>query len=138
MYYYSPQPRKHTYTVTATANGQPVQEYTLKVTDEVSMMTADPPSEGMLFVEDNEGEYIIQGGLPKLDWNVPDGQPPLAAAKKITFSATKEGYLDSDFAEDEVIVLGDVAVGSEAKIVAIPVVNYLVLHDPPGGHYYAV
>ncbi|RKY05206.1 hypothetical protein DRP77_01660, partial [Candidatus Poribacteria bacterium] len=133
MYYYPPEPRSFTYTIKATANGHPVEDFTLYVTDEISMMTEDPPEEQEIQVEGSEYEYTIVAGLPKMT----DDDPPLAAPKKIKFKATKEGYEDSDIAEDEVIVLGDVPVGSAARIVSIPVVNYLVLHDPPGDGSYA-
>ena len=128
MYYYPPTFQKHIYTITATANGKIVEDFTLFVTDEVSMKTADAPVEQEMFVSGASGEYTIEGGLPKKTID----DPPLAAPKKISFRAQKEGYLDSDVVEDEVIVLGDVLVGTAQKIVSIPVVNYTVLHDPPG------
>ncbi|MCK4597324.1 hypothetical protein KAU04_04760, partial [bacterium] len=133
MYYYPPEPRTHTYTITATADGHPVENFTLFVKDEVSMMTPDPPEEQELHVQGKEGEHTITAGLPKRTTD----DPPLAAPKKVTFKAEKEGYLDSDTVEDSVIVLGDVSVGTASKIVSIPVVNYTVLHDPPGDGSYS-
>jgi hypothetical protein len=143
MYYYPPEPRTHTYTVTATANGKTVGDFMLFVTDEVSMMTDDPPSEQEMFVECKEGEeckgeYTITAGKPKLKWvQVNDESIPLADTKKVTFRAEKDGYLASDPLDDLVTVLGDLSEGTAAKIVSIPVVNYTVLHDPPGDGSYA-
>jgi len=128
MYYYPPEPRTHTYTITATANGNPVEDFTLFVTDEVSMMTPDAPEEQEAFVPGDEGEYTILAGLPKQTTD----EPPLAASKQVTFKGTKDGYLNSDPLDDLVTVLGDVAIGTAAKIISVPVVNYTVLHDPPG------
>jgi len=133
MYYYPPEPRSHTYTITATANGKPVEDFTLFVTDDVSMMTVDAAVEQEMFVSGDEGEYTIIAGLPKKT----DDELPLAEPKIIRFRATKDGYLDSDPVEDDVTVLGDVAVGTAAKIVSVPVVNYTVLHDPPGDGSYS-
>jgi hypothetical protein len=42
MFYYSPKPQTHVYTIKATANGQPVTDFDLYVIDDVSQMTADP------------------------------------------------------------------------------------------------
>ncbi|MBC8427740.1 hypothetical protein H8D98_00615 [bacterium] len=133
IYHYPPELRTHTYTITATSNGHAVADFTLFVTDDVSMMTDDAAVEVEVFVAGEEGEYIIVGGLPKKT----DDDPPLAAPKRITFRAEKEGYKDSDGVEDEVIVLGERLVGTAAKIVSIPMVNYTVLHDPPGDGSYA-
>jgi len=133
MYYYPPEPRAHTYTITATSNGHPVEDFTLFVTDDVSMMTDDVAVEQELLVEGEEGEYTITGGYPKKTTD----EPPLAAPKTVSFRATKDGYDDSDVVEDEVTVLGDVPEGTAAKIVSVPVVNYTVLHDPPGDGSYA-
>ncbi|MBU1615916.1 hypothetical protein KJ693_11505, partial [bacterium] len=133
MYYYPPEPRTHTYTVTATANGNPVTDFNLFVTDEVGMLTEDAPGEQELFVSGDEGEYIMTAGLPKKTTD----DPPLAAPKKIKFRAEKKGYKESDPVSDTVTVLGEVAEGSAAKIVAVPIMNYLVLHDPPGDKSYS-
>ncbi len=133
MYYYPPKLRKHIYTITATSNGYPVEDFTLFVIDDVSMMTSDAAVEQELFVEDEEGKYTITGGYPKKTTD----DPPLAAPKTVSFRATKDGYDDSDAVEDEVTVLGDVLEGTAAKIVSVPVVNYTVLHDPPGDGSYA-
>ena len=141
MFYYPKEPRTHTYTIEATANGQPVEEFVLFVTDEISMMTEDPPDEQefQTVTDDEEGadnstDYTITAGYPKMNR---DEDPPLASPKKITFRAEKEGYVDSDAGEDLVTVLGDVPVGTAEKIVSIPIVNYTVLHDPPGDGSYA-
>ena len=135
MYYYAPEPRTHTYTVQATSNGHPVEGFTLLVTDEVSMMTVDAPQEqDMSALSDaDQVEYRMYGGLPKKT----EDDPPLAAPKNVSFRATKDGYTESDPLEDDVIVLGERPVGTAAKIVSIPVVNYTVLHDPPGDGSYA-
>jgi hypothetical protein len=138
MYYYPPEPRTHTYTITATANGNPVEDFTLYVTDEVSMMTEDPPPEQEMIVEGEERGYTITAGKPKLKWvQVNDELRPLADTKKVTFRAEKEGYLDSDPLDDLVTVLGDVPVGTAARIISVPVMNYTVLHDPPGDGSYS-
>jgi len=139
MYYYPSEPREHTYIIEATANGNPVADFKLFIKDEISMITEDPPDEQEIQVasedsDDNQTEYSIIAGYPKMNREV---DPPLAAPKKITFRAEKEGYKDSDYIEDEVTVLGDVAVGSAEKIVSIPIVNYTVLHDPPGDGSYS-
>ena len=133
MYSYPPDPVTHTYTVTATAAGHPVEDFTVFVTDEVSMMTDDPPSEQEMHVHGTEGTYLMRAGLPRATTD----DPPLAAPKKIAFRAQKEGYLDSDKEQDEIVVLGEVLEGSAAKIVSVPTMNYLVLHDPPGDGSYS-
>ena len=142
MFYYSPEPRTHTYTITATANGNPVDDYILYVEDEISMLTEDPPEEQEFDVEgtdddgdpNGQGEYPVEGGLPKQNRDV---DPPEAAPKKITFRVEKDGYTESDTIEDLVTVLGDVSVGTAQKIVSVPIVNYTVLHDPPGDGSYS-
>jgi len=88
MYYYPPNPRTHTYTITATSNGHAVEDFTLFVTDDVSMMTEDAAVEEEVFVTGEEGEYIIVGGLPKQT----DDSPPLATPKRITFRAEQDGW----------------------------------------------
>jgi len=133
MFYYPPSPVEHTYTITATSNGHPVEDFTLYVEDEISMMTDDAPEEQMMEVIGEEAEFTVKGGLPKTT----DDAPPLAAPKRVTFRVVKDGYEDSAPVEDEVIVLGDVPVGTAAKIVAIPDINYTVLHDPPGDGSYS-
>ncbi|MBU0700304.1 hypothetical protein KKE26_03275 [bacterium] len=132
-YYYPPEPRIHNYTIKATSNGHPVEDFTLFVTDEVSMMTPDPPEEEESPVNGEEGEYKMTAGLPKKTTD----DPPLAGTKTIKFRAIKDGYTDSDKVTDTVIVLGDVLEGSAAKIVSIPTINYTVLHDPPGDGSYS-
>jgi hypothetical protein len=134
MFYYPPEPRTHLYTVTAVANGNPVTGFKLFVRDEVSMMTEEVPEEEELSAQGEDARYTITAGIPKMNQTV---DPPLAAPKKVTFRAVKDGYLDSDLASDSVIVLGDVAVGSAQRIVSVPVVNYMVLHDPPGDGSYS-
>jgi PKD repeat protein len=134
MYYYSPEPQAHTYKIIAMANGNPVEDFDLFVTDEISMMTEDPPEEQETQVEGTEAEYEIEAGLPKIDRKT---DPPLALPKSVRFRAEKTGYKESDPLEDQVIVLGDVPVGTAARIVSIPFLNYLVLHDPPGDGSYS-
>ncbi|MBI1923309.1 T9SS type A sorting domain-containing protein [Candidatus Poribacteria bacterium] len=134
MFYYPPEPRIHTYTVTATANGNPVPDFTLLVTDDVSQFTADPAIEQEIFIQGAQGTYTVTAGLPAADRTV---DPPIAAPKRITFRATKDRYQDSEIVVQGVTVLGDVPVGSAARIVSVPIVNYLVLHDPPGDGSYA-
>jgi len=134
MFFYPPEPRTHTYTVTATANGNPVSDFTLLVTDEISQITDDPPEEITLLIEGDGGGYKITAGKPKLDRSV---TPPIAASKTAKFVAQKDGYLDSDMNTQSVTILGFSAVGEASQIVSVPVVNYLVLHDPPGDKSYA-
>jgi len=134
MYYYPPEPRAHTYVITATANGKPVVDFELFITDEVSMLTEDLPEEQEIQVQGEEERYTVTAGLPRQDRST---SPPKAAPKRIIFRAEKEGYLASDSVADNVIVIGDVAVGSAQKIVSVPVVNYTVLHDPPGDGSYS-
>ena len=133
MYYYPPEPRIHTYTVRATANSHPVEEFSLLVTDGVSMMSKDPPEEQEHRAQADSLDYVMTAGLPKRT----EDDPPLAAPKQITFQITREGYEDSDTVTDSIIVLGDVEVGTAARTVSIPIVNYTVLHDPPGDGSYA-
>ncbi|MFC1526286.1 FlgD immunoglobulin-like domain containing protein [Candidatus Latescibacterota bacterium] len=97
------------------------------------MMTADPPEEQQQTARGDSLDYVMTAGLPKTT----EDDPPLAAPKSIAFRASREGYEDSDVVTDSVIVLGDIAVGSAAKVVSVPVVNYTVLHDPPGDGSYA-
>jgi len=79
------------------------------------------------------GGYAIVGGLPATD-----GQStPTVVAKTIAFTAKKDRYADSDEVSTSVTVLGDRLQGTAAQIVAVPNVNYLVLHDPPGDNSYA-
>ncbi|MEK9148599.1 MAG: hypothetical protein AAB267_00980, partial [Candidatus Desantisbacteria bacterium] len=102
----------------------------------MSMLTPDAPQEQGLFVNGEEGGYKMTAGLPKKNYQ--EGTTtPTAGTKTIKFLATKNGYKDSDQVEEGVIVLGEVLEGSAAKIVSIPTVNYLVLHDPPGDKSYS-
>jgi hypothetical protein len=142
LYYYAPEPRSHTYTIRATANGQPVKNFTLFARDNVSMMTVDEAEEQAADVvtdheekEEDQGRttYSIVGGLPKQT----DDETPLAAPKLVRFRAAAKGYKDSESLLDSVIVLGEVATGSAARIVAMPAYNYTVLHDPPGDGSYS-
>jgi hypothetical protein len=134
MYYYPPEPRTHVYTITATANGHAVEGFNLFVNDEISMMTSDPPEEQEINVIGTDEKYTITAGLPKLNRTA---NPPLADKKYITFRAEKENYAPSDSKWEWVTILGDVAFGSAQRIVSIPVVNYTVLHDPPGDGSYS-
>ena len=97
-------------------------------------MTDTPPEEASFDVQGSQGTYTITAGYPKMDRTA---DPPLAAPKWITFMAEKEGYYDSDLVKEGVTVLGDVPVGSAMNIVSVPVVNYMVLHDPPGDGSYS-
>jgi hypothetical protein len=133
MYYYPPEPRTHSYLLRATANGHPVDYFILTVQDEVSMLTEDPPEEAEYQAVADSIAYQVTAGYPKRTQD----DPPLAAAKRITFKISKDGYEESDAVTDSVFVLGDVPVGTAARVVAIPVVNYTVLHDPPGDGSYA-
>ena len=136
MYYYPPEPRVHTYTIKATANGHSVQEFTLYITDDVSMETEDPAEEVEELVYSDKVKYTIIGGYPNKEGEDEDGYP-LAGPKPVKFKATKEGYQDSDTLQDDVIVLGEVPEGTAPKVVSIPIVNYTVLHDPSGDGSYA-
>ncbi len=77
MFYYSPEPRTHTYAIQATANDHPVEDYTLAVTDQISQLTDDLASEqtdtiAVLFdtiLSDHESELnsgTITAGLKSL------------------------------------------------------------------------
>ncbi|MFH1897296.1 MAG: PKD domain-containing protein [Candidatus Desantisbacteria bacterium] len=136
MYYYAPGPITHAYVIKATSNGHPVKDFNLFIWDEVSMETSDPPEIKEEFVSGVEGSYTMTAGLPKKDY-LEGTTTPQAGTKTIRFWATKDKYLDSDKKEDGIVVLGDVAEGSAAKIVSIPTVNYTVLHDPPGDGSYS-
>jgi len=74
------------------------------------------------------GTYTVVGGLPKMDTS----DPPNVLLKSISFQAKKDGYTASNTVNDSVTVLGDRLRGTDPQIVAIPNINYLVLHDPPG------
>ena len=150
MVYYPPQLQEHAYIITATANGEPVRDFTLFVTDEVSQITPNPPSErrfasvdiiasadelaaGESNIDENKVVYPIRAGLPKLNTGF---DPPVADTKGVEFRAEKDGYKPSASVSDAVTVLGDFPVG-EATLLATPNVNYLALHDPPGDNSYA-
>ena len=152
MLYFPPDIQEHTYTIKATANGNPVRDFSLKVRDDVSQLTADPADEIVYQApetdEEGNGLYTMSAGLPNmtivvkddpdtyLEYTLSDGttvvKVPKVLPKEITFRASKDGYEDSDIYTEEVTVLGDVTLGSEAELVSIPNINYLVLHDPPG------
>ncbi len=134
MFYYPPKPIEHTYTIKATANGNPVEDFTLLVTDEISQLTPDPPQEQSILVKESEGTYKIKAGKPKLDRTQ---TPPIAAAKTVKFVAKKDAYTDSEPNTPSVTILGFYPIGDAAEIESVPVVNYLVLHDPPGDESYA-
>ncbi len=133
IYLPSPNSIGHTFTVVPTAKGHPVGSFTLYVRDEVSMLTEDPPGEQTMRCDDKEYEYMMIAGLPKITTD----DLPLAAPKKITFWVKKDGYLDSDKVTIEVTVLGDISKGGMGDIIALPSINYLVLHDPPGDGSYS-
>lgn len=134
MFYYPPEPRTHVYTIKATANGYPVDNLELVVNDEVSMTTDEPAEDQTIQSSGSEYEYTLTAGLPKMNRTY---NPPIAAPKRFTVWAKKDGYLDSDIVIDSVTVLGDVSVGDAMKVISIPVVNYTVLHDPPGDGSYS-
>jgi len=154
--------QKHTYTIKATANGQPVEGFTLKVRDGVSLLIDEPTPEKIFpdpesdrYAEDQYGNglYTITTGIPNrtvvnpeepdtyLEYMLADGKTvvkvPRVLPKQITFSASKDGYEDSQAYTEEVTVLGEVTEGSAAEFVSVPNVNYLVLHDPPGDRSYS-
>ena len=159
MYYYPPAPQKFTYTITATANGNPVKDFTLFVTDDVSQITKDAATEKKFtlsmdnFEVDATNKHIVKykviGGLPKasvVNENDPNTyvidpdtgkKVPKVLPKPIKFSAEKDGYEKSTTYPKEITVLGDLPVGGAQKVVSIPNVNYMVLHDPPGDKSYA-
>ena len=137
LYYYPPVPIPHYYIIKVTANGHPVTGYTLTVWDEISQMTADPPTEKEIVASGDEAEVAVEviGGLPKLDFDETDN--PIPGEKFIRFQASKEKYQDSDLLETGVKVLGDLPKGETEQLIAIPNVNYTVLHDPPGDDSYS-
>ena len=162
MIYYPPAIQTHVYTIKATANGNPVGDVTLRVTDDISQLSQNPASEKTYpnptdaryeTANDGSGLYTIAAGLPKasvvnpddpstyLKYTLADGQTvvkvPIVLPKGIKFQASKEGYEDSALYTEEVTVLGDMSQGSESALVAIPNVNYFVLHDPPGDASYS-
>ena len=161
MYYYAPELQTHTYTVEATANGNPVTDFTFFATDDISQFTVDAAAEkaytaeatGENFevdeVEKEKVKYTVIGGLPRASvvdesdastyFIDPDTKKrlPIALPKGIKFRAEKDGYQPSPNYTQEVTVLGEIAVGVAQKIVAIPNINYLVLHDPPGDESFA-
>jgi len=143
MYYYPPALQVFTYKISATANGNPVTDFTLYVTDNVSQMTDDLADEkAFTTTADNFEvdatnkhivEYTVSGGLPEMSADeVPEVRP-----KSIKFRAEKDAYEKSIAYPKEITVLGDRAVGEAQKVVSIPTVNYMVLHDPPGDGSYA-
>ena len=155
MFYWPDDPREHTYIIEATANGRPVGDFTLFVEDEISQLTADPPSEQRLSsnenladdllgttlvldeqnnTDENKVTYTAQAGLPKLN---PSVSTPVAAPKSIRFRAEKTDYKASSRLTEAVYVLGDVNAGGAPEIISVPMVNYTVLHDPPGDNSYA-
>ena len=161
MVYFPPDPQEHTYTIKATANGYGVSGFTLKVVDNISQVVASPayeqtypaPNSRYTTDSDENGLYTVKAGLPNrttvndsdpdsyLEFTLADSSTvvkvPRVLPKRITFQASKEGYEDSDIYTEEVIVLGEVPEGSAAEMVAVPNVNYLVLHDPPGDGSYS-
>ena len=161
MIYFPPDIQTHTYTIIATANGNPVTDITLKVTDNISQLSHEPASEVTYpkpmderYDTDDNGNvlYTIGAGLPKsttvdendpdtyLEFTMPDNsviKVPKVLPKNIKFQATKDGYEDSAIYTKEVTVLGDITQGSESELVSVPNVNYFVLHDPPGDCSYS-
>jgi len=158
------QTQTHIYTIEATANGNPVEGVTLKVIDEISQPDYTPPEEktypdGERYQEVKEGgisvgKYTVSAGLPKMtvvveddpstyvEYTLPHDETktvkiPKVLPKKITFEASKEGYNDSQIYTLFVTVLGDVPEGTSSEVIAVPNMNYLVLHDPPGDGSYS-
>ena len=156
--------QRHTYTIVATANGKVVPNFTLRITDDVSQLDTSPAVE-LTYPDPNDSRYAAQGsgdsylveytisdGLPRrsivdendpttyVEYTLPDNTTvnvPRAIPKTVTFRASKDGYEDSNPITLEVTVLGDLPEGSAPEIVAVPNVNYLVLHDPPGDGSYS-
>ncbi|MCZ6678531.1 MAG: carboxypeptidase regulatory-like domain-containing protein [Candidatus Poribacteria bacterium] len=163
MFYYAPQRQEHTYTITATANGQPVTDFILEIEDDISQETTAPAATVTLSVTNggNVAAYPVIAGIPNatvVDESQPDTyvettfvtmdeegnvtsstvvKVPKALPKTIKFKARKEGYLPSNDETLEVTVLGDRPEGSVSELVAVPNVNYFVLHDPPGDASYS-
>jgi len=152
MFYFPPDIQKHEYKIKATANGKPVEDFTLKVRDDISQLDPEPASEKTYTnpTTDDAGNvvYTIYAGLPKstkVDESDPDSYTedsdgnklPKVEPKEITFEASKDSYENSDPLTEKVIVLGEVAEGGAMQIVSIPNVNYFVLHDPPGDASYS-
>ena len=161
MIYFPPEMQTHTYTIRATANGNPVRDFNLKITDDISQLNTTPASEktypgqsdGKYKTDsDGNGLYTISAGWPNrtivdpdnsdtyLEYTLPDSttvKVPKVLPKKIKFQANKDGYEESPIYPKEVTVLGDMSEGSEAVPVAVPNVNYFVLHDPPGDGSYS-
>jgi hypothetical protein len=81
----------------------------------------------------DSGSYTVVGGLPAIDTQ----DPPRVVPKQIVFQAKKDGYKQSALVTDNVIVLGDRLTGAASQTLAIPNINYGVLHDPPGDGSYA-
>ncbi len=162
MFYFDPEIQKHTYTIQATANGNPVDDFNLTVTDNISQRSTapaptktypDPSDERYQGTDDPSAvEYTIEAGIPNRTivdesdpnsysvYMLPNGDTvnvPIVLPKKIIFQADKDGYAPSSFYRLDITVLGDVAEGSVSELVAVPNVNYLVLHDPPGDESYS-
>ena len=134
MFYYPPNPRPHTYVLSATANGPPVEDFTLTVVDNIKQLTTDAAEPEQFFVSGSGFDYETVAGIPNVDRTV---NPPVAGPKTISFEATKDGYLKGALTPPPVFVLGDVPTTAAPTVVSVPVVNYLVLHDPAGDQSYA-
>jgi len=134
MFYYPPEPRTHTYIVTATANGNPVEDFKILVVDNVSQLAPSPAEEQEIDISGAEGQYVMTAGLPATNRTV---SPPIAVPKTITFRAKKDKYQDSAIVTQNVTILGDLPVGTASRVVSVPIVNYIVLHDPPGDGSYS-
>lgn len=91
------------------------------------------PNRNMTVVDPNNPDTY-------LEYERADGtkvKVPKVKPKTIKFKASKDGYTESQIYPKQVTVLGDASVGAEAVPVAIPNVNYFVLHDPPGDGSYS-
>ena len=137
LYYYPPDPIPHVYKIRATANGQPVTGYVLTVRDNISQMTEDEAAEKGITATEGESEVGIEvfGGLPKVEFD--DEGNAIPGEKFITFKASKQNYNDSALLTTGITVLGDVPKGTAEELIAVPNINYTVLHDPPGDGSYS-
>ena len=152
--YNSSEPIVFIYTVTATTElGDPVNEYTLTVHNNVSM-TEPREAEDYTKVapSGNEIEIMVDVGIPAVRDTGEvdeDGHPIIEPLpKSIKFTASKDGYLtdvepkedDEDglsVVERKIVVLGDLPMEEAVHKVSVPKITYFVLHDPPGDGSYS-
>ena len=133
MVYWPAELQTYTYTLSATANGQPVTKFTLYVTDEISQVSVDAPEEKVISATGTTNEISVPviAGLPKMDV-----ESKKAQKKFIRFRATKNNYEEGE-TEDYVYVIGELPVGTAQRLISVPEVNHFVLHDPPGDQSYS-